>query len=123
MRVLDDVLAVEGEDSVASILPESATVLKDGLPAGEEQLTPGVDDGQVPLLMADDRLEVFSLPTGVRWGEEAAKGTYELVLRCLADALVVDAEGTVKVAVTRRIEGDQPELVILFYLWSGFWRC
>ena len=119
VRVLDDVLAAEGEDPVAGIFPEGATVLEDGLPAGEERLSPGVDDGQVPLLMADDRLQILSLPAGVRRGEEAAEGSHELVLRGLAEALVIDAENAVKVAATRRIEGDQAKLVKLFKFWSG----
>lgn len=62
VRVLDDVLAAEGEDPVAGVFPEGTAVFEDGLPAREERLSPGVDDGQVPLLMADDRLQILSLP-------------------------------------------------------------
>ena len=107
MRVLDDVLAAEGEDPVAGVFPEGTAVFEDGLPAREERLSPGVDDGQVPLLMAHDRFQILSLPAGVRRGEEAAEGTHQLVLRGLAEALIVDSEDAVKIAAPRRIESDE----------------
>ena len=111
MRVLDDVLAAEGEDAVACVIPEGAALLEDGLPAGEERLPARVDDGQVALLVADDRLQVVALPAarGVRRGEEAAEGARQLVLRGLAEALVVDAD-TVEVAAPGRVEGHQAKL-------------
>ena len=104
MRVLDDVLAAEGEDAVAGVIAEGAALLEDGLPAGEERLPARVDDGQVALLVADDRLQVVALPAarGVRRGEEAAEGARELVLRGLAEALVVDAN-PVEVAAPGRV--------------------
>ena len=111
MRVLDDVLAAEGEDAMAGVVAEGAALLEDGLPAGEERLPARVDDGQVALLVADDRLQVVALPAarGVRRGEEAAEGARQLVLRGLAEALVVDPD-TVEVAAPGRVEGHQAKL-------------
>ena len=120
MRVLDDVLAAEGEDAVACVIPEGAALLEDGLPAGEERLPARVDDGQVALLVADDRLQVVALPAarGVRRGEEAAEGALQLVLRGLAEALVVDAH-PVEVAAPGRVEGHQAELVVYDLGYAG----
>ena len=120
MRVFDDVLSAEGEDAVSGVVAEGAALLEDGLPAGEERLPARVDDGQVALLVADDRLQVVALPAarGVRGGEEAAEGARQLVLRGLAEALVVDAD-SVEVAAPRRIEGHQAELVVYDLGYAG----
>ena len=111
MRVLDDVLAAKGEYAVSGVVAEGAALLEDGLPAGEERLPARVDDGEVALLVADDRLQVVALPAArrVRRGEEAAEGARQLVLRGLAEALVVDAD-TVEVSAPGRVEGHQAEL-------------
>ena len=50
-------------------------------------------------------------PAGVRWGEEAAEGADELVLRGLADALVVDPLDAVKGPAARGIQGHQAKLM------------
>ena len=66
MRVLQDVLATEGVDPVAGVFPKSAAVLEDGVPAVEERLAPRVHDRKAPVLVADDRLQVLSLPVSLK---------------------------------------------------------
>ena len=47
----------------------------------------------------------------MRWGEEAAEGADELVLRGLAEALVVDPKDAVKGPGARGVQGDQAKLM------------